>query len=224
MAPPLSYVALSGLCWIGVYILIVMHGFKEKSYGMPLVPMSANMAWETVFTLVYPIGSGSPARVIIYVWAALDLCIIATFFAYGYRYFERGYHLTRPQFYAVGIFTLVSAYAFFLAAPPFLLRLPFFKGSMFEVASFLAYAPNSILISTLFVNMAWRRENAEGQSFYIGLLKWIGTLLVAVWYLVEYDYLFIWLMVGVIEAFDIIYLVLIYKRLIASGRRPLRVL
>lgn len=220
--PPLSYVVLSGFCWIGVYVLIVMHGIKDKSYGMPLAAMSANMAWETVFSLVYPIGLSSPARVIIYIWAVLDLCIFATFFSYGYRYFERDFHLTRLQFYAVGIFTLVCAYAFFLAAPPVLLGLPFFKGSMFEVASFLAYAPNSILISTLFVNMAWRRKNAEGQSFYIGLLKWIGTLLVAAWYLLEHDYPLVWLMVGVIEAFDIIYLVLICQRLIAAEIRPWR--
>jgi hypothetical protein len=224
MAPPLPYVVLSGFCWIGVYVLIIMHGLKEKSYGMPLVPMSANIAWETVFTSVYPIGSGSPARVIIHLWLVLDLCVFVTFLSYGYRYFERDYHLTRLQFYTAGVFTLVCAFAFFIAAPPILLGLSFFKGSMFEVASFLAYAPNSILISTLFVNMAWRRKNAEGQSFYIGLLRWIGTLLVAVWYLVEHDYFFVWFMIGVIEVFDMTYLALIYQRLTVAGRNPLRIL
>lgn len=220
--PPLSYVVLSGFCWIGVYVLIIIRGFKDKSYGMPLAPMSANLAWETVFSSVYPIGVGSPARFIIYVWAVLDLCIFLTFYLYGYRYFERDFHLTRLQFYVVGITTLICAYAFFLVAPPFLLKLPFFRGSMFEVASFLAYAPNSILISILFVNMAWRRRNGEGQSVYIGLLKWFGTLLVAVWYPLEHNYPWVWLMVGVIEAFDILYVVLIHRRLIAFGIRPWR--
>jgi len=216
--PPLLFIVMSGFCWIGTYILLVKRGFQDKSYGMPLVAFSVNIAWETTFSLVYPIGVNSPARIIIFVWVILDALIVVTFFRYGYKYFEERW--TRVQFYAVGIFSLSCAFAFYLMAPPFLLGFPFFNGSMFQVASFLAYAADNIVVSVLFVNMFWQRRSIEGQSFYIGLLKWIGTLLVAVWYLLENNYAFIWLIIVGIEVFDILYVKLIYDSLVKLGINP----
>jgi hypothetical protein len=216
--PPLLFIVVSGFCWIGVYILLVKRGFQDKSYGMPLVALSVNIAWETVFSVVYPIGMSSPARFIIFLWMILDALVVATFFLYGYKYFENRW--TRGQFYGVGIFALLSAYAFCLTAPPFLLSFSFFRASMFQVASFLAYATDNVVISVLFVHMFWGRRGVEGQSFYIGLLKWIGTLLVAVWYLLENNYPFIWFIIVEIEIFDILYLKLIYGRLTKLGINP----
>jgi hypothetical protein len=211
-----SYVYISGICWIAAYALLVKRGFQDRSYGMPLVAMSGNLAWETVFSLVYPIGMNSPGRVIIFVWLILDFLIMLTFFLYGCKYFEADYHLTRLQFYLIGAFSLSSAYALFVTAPPFLLSLPRFSNDMFEVASFLAYALN-LVISVLFVNMVLQRKSVEGQSFYIGLLKWLGTFLVAAWYLLEHNYPLIWFLVIQIEIFDIMYLVLIYRALRKAG-------
>jgi hypothetical protein len=145
---------------------------------------------------------------------------VLTFFRYGYKYLQSSYHLTRPQFYALGVFSLASAYAFFLAAPRFLLGLPLFQGDMFEVASFLAYALN-LVISVLFVNMVLQKRGVEGQSLYIGLLKWLGTLLVAVWYLLEHDYPFAWFIIIEVEIFDLLYLKLVYSRLRKAGFNPL---
>ncbi len=216
--PPLLFIVMSSLCWVGAYVLLVKRGFQDKSYGMPLAALSVNIAWETIFSFVYPIGVRSPARVLIFVGMILDVLVVATFFLYGYKYFQNRWR--RVQFYAVGIFVLSSAYVFFLTAPPFLLSFSFFRGSMFQVASFLAYAIDNIGTSVLFVNMFWERRSIEGQSFYIGLLKWIGTLLVAVWYLLENNYPFIWFIIAEIEVFDILYLKLIYDMLVKSGINP----
>jgi len=214
-------VVVSGFCWIGVYFLLVKRGFHDKSYGMPLAPMSANIAWETVFSFVYPVGVSSPWKIIIAIWMVLDAFVVATFFLYGYKYFEKSYRITRLQFYVLGVFALLSAYVFYVSVPPFLLGFTFFKGSMFEVASFLAYAVNNLVASTLFVWMFRQRSRGiEGQSFYIGLLKWIGTLIVAVWYLLENNYPFAWIIIATIETFDILYLKLIYDALTRIGINP----
>jgi hypothetical protein len=219
--PPESFVVMSGFCWIGVYFLLVKRGFQDKIYGMPLVPMSVNIAWETVFSLVYPIGVSSPWKIIIAIWMILDALVVATFFLYGYEYFAKSYRMTRLQFYIVGGIALLSAYVFFITAPLFLLSFSFFKGSMFEVASFLAYAVNNVATSILFVWMFRQRgRSIEGQSFYIGLLKWIGTLIVAVWYLLENNYLFAWVIIATIEIFDILYLKLVYDALTEAGINP----
>ncbi len=216
---PVIAIYVSGVCWVGVYVLIAKRGFQDKSYGMPLPALSANIAWETVFSLIYLFGGKSPAEVIIYVWLILDIFILATFFLYGYNCFGKQYGLTRPQFYAVGIFALLTAYGFFLTAPPFLLSLPLFKGSMFQVASFLAYLLN-LAISVLFVNMLWLRKSVEGQSLYIGLLKWLGTLVVAVPYFLDHNYPFVWFIVAEIEIFDILYLKMIHGMLRQNGINP----
>ncbi len=213
------YVYVSGLCWIVAYILLVKRGFQDRSYGMPLVALSGNVAWETIFSLIYPIGVTSPGRVILFLWMILDAFIAVTFFLYGYKYFEDSYHFTRRQFYIVGVFCLSSAYAFFVAAPRFLLSLPLFANDMFEVASFLAYVLN-LVISVLFVNMILQRRTVEGQSIYIALLKWFGTLIVSVWYLFEHNYPLVWFLVVEIEVFDILYLALIYAKLKRTGMNP----
>lgn len=218
--PPESFVVMSGFCWIGVYSLLVRRGFQDKSYGMPLAALSANIAWETVFSFIYPIGLSSQWKVIIPIWMVLDAFMVSTFFLYGYKYFEKSYRMTRLQFYVLGAFVLLSAYVFYVTVPPFLLGFTFFKGSMFGVASFLAYAVNNLATSILFVWMFRRRRGIEGQSFYIGLLKWIGTLIVAVWYLLENNYPFAWIIIATIEVFDILYLKLVHDALARTGINP----
>lgn len=47
-------VLLSGIAWTITYVALVYRGIKGKSYGMPLVPLSMNFAWEITFSLIYP--------------------------------------------------------------------------------------------------------------------------------------------------------------------------
>ncbi len=161
---PESFVVMSGFCWMGVYFLLVKRGFQDKSYGMPVVALSVNIAWETVFSLVYPIGVSSPWKIIIVIWMILDAFVVVTFFLYGYKYFEKRYRMTRRQFYFVGVFVLLSAYVFFITAPPFLLSFSFFKGSMFEVASFLAYAVGNLATSIFLFGCFGREAEALKAS------------------------------------------------------------
>ncbi|MCT6815694.1 MAG: hypothetical protein M3043_04720, partial [Lysinibacillus fusiformis] len=43
-----------GLFWIITYLLVIYKGWKDKKYGMPMVAICANIAWEFIFTFLYP--------------------------------------------------------------------------------------------------------------------------------------------------------------------------
>ena len=73
-------VLLSGIAWTITYIALVYRGIKDKSYGMPLVPLALNIAWEITFSLIYPPHTtGGLATAINTVWMICDVGIVITF-------------------------------------------------------------------------------------------------------------------------------------------------
>ena len=104
-----------------------------------------------------------------------DAGIVATFFLYGYKYFERHYGISRAEFY---VFTFLAFLASFgvmiLGAPFFKDYLPYFGGDPFESGKFIAFIQNAAM-SVLFVAMFYQRRSIEGQSFTIAWTKWLGT-------------------------------------------------
>ncbi|KAJ5332658.1 uncharacterized protein N7506_006441 [Penicillium brevicompactum] len=47
-----------GIGWVINYIGMVYISFKERTYGMSIMPLCCNIAWEAVYCLVYPSKSG----------------------------------------------------------------------------------------------------------------------------------------------------------------------
>ncbi|KAB8071307.1 hypothetical protein BDV29DRAFT_193379 [Aspergillus leporis] len=43
-----------GLGWVINYVGMVYVSFKERTYGMAIMPLCCNIAWEFVYSLVYP--------------------------------------------------------------------------------------------------------------------------------------------------------------------------
>lgn len=71
----------SGIAWTIVYFVLVYRGIKDNSYGMPLVPLALNFAWETVFSMIYPpVATGLAGGVINAIWMVCDLGIIYNVF------------------------------------------------------------------------------------------------------------------------------------------------
>ena len=69
---------LGGIFWILTYIFIISKGYKDKTYGMPLLALCANIAWEFIFSFLLP---HSPLQLYInYLWFALDVVIVFQFF------------------------------------------------------------------------------------------------------------------------------------------------
>ncbi len=171
--------------WALAYIGIIYRGYKDQSYGMPIVPLALNLAWEIVFALfIPPYGSadaeliphgGLKAQVIFLIWATLDLVILYTFFKYGYKYFERSYRITRGQWIGFTVFMLIFSFFIMYYGGLFFWQFEtYFNRDQIEGAKLIAFVQNAIM-SISFIAMYYLRGNTDGQSFTIAWAKWIGT-------------------------------------------------
>ncbi|WP_443612887.1 transmembrane-type terpene cyclase [Actinomadura rupiterrae] len=152
----------SGLAWTATYLLIIWTSRREKTYGMPIAALAANLGWEFIFSFVRP-GDGMQL-VVNYVWFGFDVAILALTVAYGPREFR---FLPRWGFLAMLASVLVMGY---LGVD--LVSRQFDHG----LATFAAFGQN-LMMSGLFLSMLIARGSTRGQSVWIALTKGVGTAL-----------------------------------------------
>ncbi len=149
-----------GLFWSLTYILIIRRGFKDKTYGMPLAALCANISWEAIFSFIHP--HSPPQLYINYIWFLLDVLIVLQFLKFGKTEFP---DFSKRQFHAV----------FFLAT-----------ATAFSMVLFITYEFNdwqgaytafgmNFMMSILFITMLLNRDDLRGQSIYIAFFKMLGT-------------------------------------------------
>lgn len=226
-----ALVGMSGLCWTLVYILTIKRDFADETYGMPLVALAINIAWEFRFSLIFGASGDFPliAQVVNTVWLAFDVVIVYTVFRFGYDAFERdhasaaapGRRLGRATFLGEFCLALAFCFAFVFVAVDFFIDLPAFGHSVADVAKFIAYAQN-LLMSALFLAMYWHRGTIGGQSFWIAFFKWLGTFAVMFEYLPKHPQPMLWLMLGTITVLDLWYMALMWRGCKQEGVNPLR--
>lgn len=221
---------LSGVFWTITYFIMVFRGFKDKSYGMPLVALALNFTWEVTFSMIYPpANSGTVLTIINTVWMLCDIGIVTTYFVYGYKYLKKQYGITKTVFYISSILAFVLAFLLMYTGGPFFGNFgQYFKGDIFEGAQFIALIQNAIM-SISFVSFFYSRKNSgapiEGQSFYAAITKMLGTsFTVGIYYISQHPGT--WHFMGVIILtsliFDLWYSFLVYKELRSNGYNPLR--
>ncbi|MBN2653214.1 MAG: hypothetical protein JXR63_12615 [Spirochaetales bacterium] len=153
-----------GIFWTATYMLIIYQGFKDKSYGMPIAALCANISWEFIFAFTPPIYEHSTMqRIINVLWFAFDLVIIYQLLRYGSKEFK---NLPKTIFY--GGFGLGLGLAF---ATVFLLSVQMNDGD----GAYAAFGQN-MMMSILFIPFLYRRGGLKGQSIWIALTKMIGTV------------------------------------------------
>jgi hypothetical protein len=152
----------SGVLWTLAYLLMIRRGFLDRTYGMPLVALCANLSWEFIFTFVYP--HDLPQRAVNVVWFSFDLVILLQLFLYGPREFA---DLPRRAFYAVLALALATSFGAVLTVT---LEFDDFDGV------YSAFGQN-LMMSILFIAMLRSRGSLRGQSVGIALLKMGGTAL-----------------------------------------------
>jgi hypothetical protein len=157
----------SGVAWTITYLLIIWRGFADRTYGMPLVALGANLSWEFIFSFVHP--SNQPQRTVNVIWLLFDLVILVTAVRFGAREFPglpRWLYLS-----GLGGILVLSYLGVLLFANEF------DNGG----AVYVAFAQN-LLMSGLFLTMLWSRwlrraeeDPLRGQSVWIGVAKLVGT-------------------------------------------------
>jgi hypothetical protein len=154
---------LCAFFWISTYLLIIRRGTKDRLPAMPLAAFALNICWEGIFSFVY---MPDDPRVTI-AWGAcfvLDVAILIQVYRFGRDDFAAP--RVRRHWTAILAVALVSA---------FLVLMGFTAQFGDKLGWFTGFLQN-VLMSVLFVAMILRRGSVRGQSLYIALGKFLGTL------------------------------------------------
>ena len=189
-----------GIFWILTYIFIISKGFKDKTYGMPLIALCANISWEFIFSFIFP--HTPPQLFINYLWFGLDIIIVIQFLKYGKNEFS---NLSSSKLYTLFTFLIVSEFGITLISS---ITIGEFKGV------YSAFGQN-LLMSILFIMMLFKRNSLRGQSIYIAIFKMLGTGLTSLHYylyepITQSSFILPSLFVSIF-VFDIVYIYLIIK-------------
>lgn len=197
-----------GIFWILTYIFIISKGYKDKTYGMPLFALCANLSWEFIYSFVLP--HSPPQLYVNYLWFGLDAIIVFQFFKYHQNEFS---NIQPLKLYSAFAVSLASAFSIILLGGTFL-------GD--DDGVYAAFGQN-LLMSVLFVVLFFKRGNTlRGQSIFIAVFKMLGTALTSIhFYLFEpvsqssivLSFLFIF-----IFFFDLLYTLLIVKQYKKNGK------
>ena len=195
-----TLIIIGGVFWSLTYILIIRRGIIDRTFGMPLVALCANISWEGAFSFIVP--QSLTQLYINYAYFILDLFIVFQFLRYGKSEFN---DISNKMFYAVFLLALVTSFGLILSIT---YEFKDWQGS------YAAFGQN-LMMSVLFIAMLFSRGNLRGQSIYIALFKMFGT---GIFSLAFYLYqpiaqgLFLPFLFVSIFVYDIIYVGLVYQK------------
>lgn len=186
-----------GLFWILTYILIIIRGFQDQSYGMPMVAICANISWEFMFAFIYPQNELQQKMTMI--WFALDLIIVMQYLYYGRKEFKK--YLSSMLFYASFFITLGISFL--------ILRVVTQEFNDFD-GRYTAFSQN-LMMSGLFISLLFWRGNLKGQSIYIAIFKMVGTFFASIAFLFYFRTSFITILAVATFFYDWMYIFLVCK-------------
>ncbi len=156
--------AASSLFWTIAYALIIRRGAKDRTFGMPLTALGANLAWEVIFLIETLKHDAFDARLaMILPWTLLDVAIVFQCFRYGRSDFKQP---IATKYFHVGLVLILATAAAVLFS--------FVRETRDAIGWYAAFGQN-LMMSALFVAMVLRRGTLRGQSVYIALSKLLGT-------------------------------------------------
>jgi hypothetical protein len=171
---------------------------------MPLFALTFNICWEFIFSFLIRREGGSIGQPVINgIWFVLDIVIVYTYFKYGRKEFPKtvGQQWFIPWSILAFIISFITLYFVGLEFPP----------NGVWGATYSAFVQN-LMMSILFIGMLVQRNNVKGQSMYIAIFKWIGTVAPTIQVYITHGSNFV-LALGIgIFIFDVIYIVLLYQK------------
>jgi hypothetical protein len=158
----LVFGVVSCVFWSIAYVFMIIRGFKDQTFAMPITGLCANISWEFIFGFIYePYDYANTFGI---VWFLLDIPIVWQGYAYGAKDFKNEF--ISKNFRLIFFFTLVTAFSIVLT-------------SFYEFKDYYGTQTGHIvnlMFSVLYVAMLLRRDSIDGQSMYIAVAKWLGTL------------------------------------------------
>jgi hypothetical protein len=200
------------LLWLALYVLAIRRGFRDKSFGIPMVALWFNINFDIIDTFIlpaYPLQIG-----INLIYLALEMVILYQLVRFWRSDFP---DLSACQFYVNLILSAVGSFALMMAFIHEVHDIPELRTAWVEV----------LINSALFVAMFYRRPQLLGQSIYIGLAKLVATAPLLVTFTrfpypgFENSILLPVVYVGIF-VLDLYYVILIYLRSRQLGINPWR--
>ncbi|WP_447005932.1 hypothetical protein ACRAKI_05370 [Saccharothrix isguenensis] len=165
---PTMFTIVSGvgtLFWVAAYVLIIRKGFQDRSFGMPIAALCANISCEAIFSFVYP--AEGLLRLSNYTWFAVDLAILYQILKFAPVEFP---HRSRVAIWAqVAVGIVVAGWC----------QIAFIREFNDYGGAYVIYGVN-LLMSSVFIAMVQQRRSARGQSMGIAVSKMVGTGLFSV--------------------------------------------
>ncbi len=198
-----------GVFWSLAYLLIIRRGFKDRTFGMPLAALCANISWEFIFSFVHP--HQAPQWYVDIAWFLLDTIILFQAFRYGPRAFDA--LLPKGLFYVVFLLSLLLGFLLVLG-----ISIEFNNWT----GTYSAFGQD-LMMSILFIVMLRRRNDLSGQSLYIAIFKMIGSLVASiyVYITVSSSLLMVTLYISIF-VINLLYIILLYAKHKELGINPWR--
>lgn len=204
----LNLTVVGDLLWIAAYILIIRTSFRDKAYGVPMIAVCLNLAWEFIFTFLHgPKSADGSLDVVKFImffgWLILDVVIFWQFLKYGKK--EQPTEELRRLFLPVLLLCLAGAFGWHLT----------FTRAFDDPHGFLSAYIINLVMSVLFVKLAFERPDLRGLSYGGAWLKLFATGIISfanVFMLLQapgYDGFWFFLFIGIL-AFDLTYVYLLH--------------
>jgi hypothetical protein len=201
------FFALGCLLWVFTYI-IVIRGIKKNDFiDIPLIAVTANFAWEFLWSFVFITNMGSLYMWGYRIWFFLDCFIVFGLFRDGYK--QIGIAALRDKSKLIIAFG-IACWALMLYY--------YIKNYDFPVSHNGVYSGYiiNVMMSALYIPMLLRLGDSQQFSKWAGWLKGVGTLLITVFCLLKYNDGFLLSMCGVTALLDAVYIYLVMRKKITA--------
>lgn len=179
-------VLASGILWSVAYAFYVRQAFRDRSYGMPILALCANVTWEFIYGLVCP-PSAAPTMIAT-TWMVIDLGLVYATLKFGVGEWHHLPLVARhlPAILSVGCLVFLMVHWSFA-------RL--FDDDDRLIPCFWSAFACQALLSWLSLAQLISRGHTRGHSMTIWALRLTGThtataawLLRAYYYPIEHHY------------------------------------
>lgn len=194
------------LGWLATYVLAIRQAVLDRRVAVPVYLVAVNFAWE--FSLGFILEQTDTQRRINVVWAVINVILLYQTFRYG----RKDYPALSPRAFRWSVIGVLiwAALLVMAGANEFHDFDGMYIGMMINVP-----------LSAAFLLMLRQRGSSVGQSMYIAVAKFAGSLFAGFTGFLLYPHRLLFLvLVPTMVALDIVYMVLLHRRMRAEGRPP----
>ena len=191
------------LGWVVVYALVIWCISKNKYVEVPFIAVSANFAWEFLWSFVFKTDMGQ-----FYVWGyrswfLLDCFIVTGTFFYGSKQLLLG--SLKTYFKPIFLFSLASW---------FVLLYYYIKNYDLPISHMGAYSGYvlNVMMSAMYIPLLLKEVNAFPFSKYAAWFKGVGTLFIGVFCFLKFEDRFLLSLCLITSILDFVYIYLISKK------------